>query len=94
MDMDYRGNTDHNFSKIVEHDKVLIDQCDVVLVHHMKPSVGTSMEILYAWERGKHIVVICPHKVKSPWINYHAHAIFPDIHRALNHLRKILHAQK
>ena len=48
MERDYRGSTDENYKRIVEVDKALIDKCDILLVNHFKPSVGTSMEILYA----------------------------------------------
>ena len=62
-DRDYRGMTDENYKKIVEEDKELINQCDILLVNHLKPSVGTSMEILYAWERKK---TYCYHFTERP----------------------------
>jgi hypothetical protein len=35
--------------------------------------VGTSMEVLYAWERGKRIIVVCREDaVISSWLRYHA----------------------
>src|SRR5258707_4663776 len=36
-------------AEIVENDKADIDKSDVLLVNYVKPSVGTSMEILWAW---------------------------------------------
>ena len=86
MERDYRGATDENYKKIVEDDKVLIDSCDILLVNHLKPSVGTSMEILYAWERGKKVYLICEDGEVSPWLLYHATKIFKSQSDALAYL--------
>jgi nucleoside 2-deoxyribosyltransferase len=83
MERDYRGITDENYKQIVEDDKAAIDTCDVLLVNHHKPSVGTSMEILYAWERGKHIYTISDNGGVSPWMLYHCHGIFKSIDEAV-----------
>ena len=87
MERDYRGATDENHKRIVEDDKALIDGCDILLVNHLKPSVGTSMEILYAWERGKKIYLICEDGEISPWLLYHATRIFKTQQDALDHIR-------
>ena len=50
MVRDYRGKEDESVNEIVELDKRDINMSDVLLVSYVKPSVGTSMEILYAWE--------------------------------------------
>ena len=86
MERDYRGATDENHKKIVEDDKALIDSCDILLVNHLKPSVGTSMEILYAWERAKHIVVVSQNDENSPWLIYHANKICPSLKDAFDHI--------
>jgi nucleoside 2-deoxyribosyltransferase len=75
MARDYRGREMEPgiAVEIVENDKVDIDNSDVILVNWTGPSVGTSMEILYAWERGKQIVVVMEASVKpSPWLVYHS----------------------
>lgn len=75
MDRDYRGRElEPGVAKvIVENDKADIDKCDALLVNYVKPSVGTSMEILYAWERKKLIVLLCGWKeTLSPWLLYHS----------------------
>ena len=76
MRRDYRG-VEADFSRtIVEMDKVDVSNCDIVLVNYVKPSVGTAMEVIYAWERGKIIVVVAPtDAVISPWLSYHSHAV-------------------
>ena len=75
MDRDYRGREMEPgiAAEIVELDKKDIDTCDVILVNSPKPSYGTAMEIMYAFERGKHIEVVVPAgQPVSPWIVYHA----------------------
>jgi nucleoside 2-deoxyribosyltransferase len=73
MSRDYRGKEAENFRDIVEGDKRDIYQSDGVLVYFEKPSVGTSMEVLYAYERRKPVVVVnVSGKPISPWLAYHA----------------------
>lgn len=75
MDRDYRGQEERVgiAKEIVEADKADIDNCQALLVNYVKPSVGTSMEMLYAWERGKPIVVVTDkHTSLSPWLRYHS----------------------
>lgn len=83
MQRDYRGVTDQFVSDIVEGDKNDIDSADILLVNHVKPSVGTSMEILYAWERKKEIYIISPSNENSPWLIYHSTKIFHSINEVI-----------
>ena len=76
MRRDYRGRERDATTEIVELDKVDVSSSDVLLVNYSKPSVGTSMEVLYAWERGKLVVVVAREDAElSPWLVYHAHAV-------------------
>lgn len=76
MRRDYRGKEKMMYREIVELDKVDVVSSDALLVSYSKPSVGTSMEILYAWERGKIVVVVSPSGATiSPWLEYHSHHI-------------------
>jgi len=86
MIRDYRGCTDEHYAEIVEADKREIDTCDVILVNHTRPSVGTSMEILYAWERNKRIIMVVHGKDISPWLLYHSEKIFHDLDAAIDYL--------
>lgn len=87
MKRDYRGKEAEAFREIVELDKIEVAACDVMLVNYDKPSVGTSMEILYAWERGKRIVVVCrPEAVISPWLRYHSHYLAHSFDNALAYI--------
>lgn len=73
MRRDYRGHEDLECHAIVEGDKADINICDALLVNYTKPSAGTTMEMLYAWERGKVVVVVTPSGERvSPWVRYHA----------------------
>ena len=80
MVRDYRGNEDANVDVIVEGDKADIDSCTAILAYCPHPSVGTSMEILYAHERGipVHAVVNRGSQV-SPWLRYHAESVTHNV---------------
>lgn len=81
---DYRGREAEAFREIVELDKIDVTEADIILVNYDKPSVGTSMEVLYAWERGKRVIVVCREDaVISPWLRYHAHHIVHSFDEAL-----------
>lgn len=90
MRRDFRQREDAAAREIVEKDKRDIDACDALLVNHPKPSVGTAMEILYAWERGKAIVVVAPRDMAiSPWLRYHATKIVHSFEDALACLEEL-----
>lgn len=77
MSRDYRGKEAELVEEIVEGDKADIDASDIVIAYCPKPSVGTSMEVLYAWERDKHVIVLAPPGTSvSPWLKYHSHEVF------------------
>lgn len=89
MIRDYRGRTDDKYTEIVEEDKKDIDRCEVLLVNHTKPSVGTSMEILYAWERKKRIITVVHGPDVSPWLIYHSEKIFTDLDSAIEFINDL-----
>jgi len=91
MARDYRGREKElGIAKdIVENDKKDIDNSDVLLVNYAKPSVGTSMEILYAWERSKGIVIVCDSESSiSPWLVYHSWKIVHSMKEACELINK------
>jgi len=91
MVRDYRGREMEGMVDMVESDKADINGCDIVLVNFIKPSVGTSMEILYAWERNKKVVLVAPHDmVISPWLVYHSHHVFHAIEEAVAFINQTL----
>jgi nucleoside 2-deoxyribosyltransferase len=93
MRRDYRGKEDESVKQIVELDKIDIMNSDVVLVNYDKPSVGTSMEILYAFERGKFVVIVADHGARiSPWLRYHSHAIVGSFGAAFRFIEDVVQA--
>lgn len=79
-----------DFTEIVERDKADISDSDIVLVYHNKPGVGTSMEILYAFELGKYVLTIgCTGRPLSPWILYHSTKIVKTLDEAIDALKDI-----
>lgn len=84
MVRDYRDRPMDGMMDMVENDKADIDRCDAVLVNFVKPSVGTSMEVLYGWERGKTIILVAPRNIQiSPWLVYHSHHLFNTVEDAV-----------
>jgi hypothetical protein len=85
MDRDYRGRElDSGIAaEIVENDKEDILFCTHVLVMFDKPSVGTSMEVLFAYEHGLpvHVVNISGRPL-SPWMIYHARNLHASLEEA------------
>lgn len=89
MVRDYRGRECDSYREIVDLDKRDIESSDFLVVMYVKPSVGTSMEILWAWLAHKPIVVIDQsEKPLSPWMRYHCTAIVKTTDEALRKLRK------
>ena len=87
MVRDYRGLERDEFVAIVEKDKTDIDSCDILLVNYVEPSVGTSMEILYAWERGKVVMLVAlSDQDLSPWLLYHSHKFFFTLEDAASYI--------
>jgi hypothetical protein len=86
MNRDYRGintYTEEQLKDIVEGDKRDIDNSEYVLCYYTKPSVGTSMELLYSWERGKYNIVVTNGQKISPWLIYHSHHVCESLDEAL-----------
>jgi nucleoside 2-deoxyribosyltransferase len=85
MRRDYRGRESQSYKEIVEGDKDDIRESDVLLVNYDKPSVGTSMEIYFAWLLGKPIIVVArPETVISPWLRYHSTKIVNSFEEAFS----------
>lgn len=87
MRCDYRGRENDCTAEIVEGDKIDLDAADILLAMCPKPSAGTSMEILYCWERGKAVIAIVPESVPvSPWVRFHSKIIFTDLCDAVSYI--------
>lgn len=89
MVRDYRGREAECFKEIVELDKMDVLESEIILVNYDKPSVGTSMEVLYAWMHHKIIIIVCKEgTVISPWLRYHSTAIAHSFDRAIEMILK------
>ena len=86
MNRDYRGREQdtHVRRRIVECDKNDVVRCDTILAVCEQPSFGTAMEVYFAWSLQKQILVVTRHG--SPWIHYHATAIFDSLDEAIETL--------
>lgn len=78
-----------NHTEIVIGDKADIDACDIVLAYiNDGPSFGTSMEIMYAYMKGK--PVVCVSEIDyGAWLNYHT-IICKDFDEAFNKIEKMV----
>ena len=94
MDRDYRhtkydDDPESVLPDLVEEDKIDIEMSDVVLVNYTKVSVGTSMEIMLAWQRAKRVIVVAPKDTTlSPWVWYHSHQVYHSMEEAYDHIIK------
>jgi nucleoside 2-deoxyribosyltransferase len=84
MSNDCRGREGRFVQQLVNREKVWIQQCDTVLANCWTPSYGTSMEILYAWEQHKQVVVIS--QSKNPWLICHSDLMVDTIEDAIDQL--------
>ena len=84
---EYKDDPEGVLPDLVEEDKIDIEMSDVVLCNFTKPSTGTAMELIFAWERCKRVIVVNPLGLDlSPWAWYHSHKIFPSMHEAYDHI--------
>jgi nucleoside 2-deoxyribosyltransferase len=84
MKRDYRGVEAAKYREIVDLDKRDVRECDVVLVNYDKPSVGTAMEVFYAWTLGKPVITMCREDaVISPWLRYHTTSFVHSLNDAI-----------
>lgn len=88
MKRDYRGKEAIAYREIVDLDKADVRAADLILVNYDKPSVGTSMEVFYAWSLDKPVLVWAPPTaVISPWLRYHSTKIVRSIDEAVETIR-------
>lgn len=92
MDRDFRGLEKIAEKMIVEGDKLDIMNATIVLVnyeHKNLSSIGTAMEILFAWEQHKPVVIVTKDENPSPWLGYHSYAIFKELDDAIDYINTL-----
>lgn len=78
----------------IQRDKNDITKADVVLVNDTFDKVsmiGTSMEVIYAFERGKLVVIFGRAHESDYWLNFHSHVRFETLEQACNFISKHCH---
>lgn len=89
MKRDYRGKEAVAYREIVDLDKADVRAADLILVNYDKPSVGTAMEVFYAWGLDKPVLVWAPPAaVISPWLRYHSTKIVHSIDEVIATIRE------
>ncbi len=88
---DYRGYPIgmEQAQRIVKWDKKDIQDSDVVLAYCPMPSWGTAMEILYAHEMDKWLIVVSSGVNVSPWLIYHTDSIVYNLDMAAEQLKEL-----
>jgi nucleoside 2-deoxyribosyltransferase len=90
MRRDYRGIESMHVHDIIKSDKSDIDNSDVILVWIDEPSFGTAMEIMYAFNERKNIVVVNNiGKALSPWVIGHATKVFYTLESACEYIHNL-----
>jgi len=89
MRRDYRGQEAESTEQIVSGDLQDIALSSIVLVNAERPSWGTAMEIVYARILHKRVVAFTSSERISPWLDYHADAVFRSLDTACAHINRI-----
>jgi hypothetical protein len=83
MDWDLRGREASAARELVSADLHAIAACNFVLVNASRPSWGTAMEVVRAWDSGKGVVAFSDASAPSPWLMVHTHAILDSLEAAV-----------
>lgn len=78
IDAGTRKDYDLDYNLIVQRDLAAIKKCEgIVAIVDGGTSYGTIMEIVYAFNMGKPVYLICTNaQEKHPWLRYHCLTIF------------------
>lgn len=82
MRRDYRGSEADNVNSIVAGDLEDIQASTFVLVNATRPSWGTAMEVVYAYQAGKRIHAFVESGRISPWLRFHCSAVHTILEEA------------
>lgn len=93
MRRDYRGREMEPgiALEITQGDMLDIDKSDVILAVCPKPSVGTSMEVFWAfYDLKKPVIVVAPSPA-SPWLSTFSTVVYTNLMAAITYLRTTAH---
>jgi len=91
MRRNFRDSEFQSQNEIVSLDKKDIIDADILLVNATKPSWGTAMEVLFAFERHKIIVSFTGTDNKkdwNPWLGFHSTRLTKTIYEAIDYIEK------
>jgi len=73
--------TPQTYVRVPSADKFLITTCHILVAYIRECSFGTSMEILFAYDRNKLVFIIDPTGQirKDKWVKFHCHRFFDSI---------------
>lgn len=89
MRRDFRESEFQSQNEIVQLDKADIINADILLVNATKPSWGTAMEVLFAFQKHKIIVTFTGDNFEntSSWLAFHATRITKTLDEALEYIK-------
>jgi nucleoside 2-deoxyribosyltransferase len=89
MRRDYRGREDESVTEIIYEDLKDIEESAFILVNATRPSWGTAMEIVYAFQKNKTIVAFTEGVKISPWLRFHCHHIVETVEEGCLYLNAL-----
>lgn len=89
MDRDYRGREAESVNQIVVLDKIDIRDSDIILVNASRPSWGTAMEVLYAYDQNKVIISFTDGSKRSPWLSYHSTIVHDTLEQCVDTIQEL-----
>jgi nucleoside 2-deoxyribosyltransferase len=75
----------------ITRDKRDIESCDIVLLNDtfaQASMIGSSMEALYAYERGKTVILFGDAHPHDYWLNFHSYARVRDLGEACDLVKR------
>jgi len=90
MRNNFRDLEQEHRNEIIGFCKKDIIDSDILLVNATKPSWGTAMEIMFAFERNKIIVAFTGNDFEktSPWVIFHSTRICKTLEEALEYINR------
>lgn len=85
--------TEKTADEIIKCDKETIESCDIFIAYINRYSAGTSMEILYSYDKNIPVyLIVTPERgfENDLWLKAHATKIFFGIDDCFNHIKKQL----
>lgn len=86
------GKTHFNPDEIVIQDKKQIEDSDILFLNvpdKERMSWGSAMEVYFAWERRKHVIVVWqPNIIVSAWVEYHANKVVKTLSEGVQAIRE------